>query len=133
MPTRFAHPHIRVQSIADSLEFYCGKLGLSEINRLEIEQPRLTLVYLAAPGDVRGGEPTPACLELACLDGDGPITDGSRFAHIAFHVDDLVETCMRLEASGVPMPVPPQPDGHAYVLSPDGLTIELLQAPSSGT
>jgi lactoylglutathione lyase len=131
MPTRFAHPHIRVQSIADSLEFYCGKLGLTEINRLEIEQPRLTLVYLAAPGDVRGGsEPAPVCLELAWLKGDGPITDGSRFAHVAFYVDDLVETCTRLEASGVAMPVPPQPDGHAYVLSPDGLTIELLQAPS---
>ncbi len=130
MSIRFAHPHIRVENLSESLDFFCGKLGLKEIARSEIEQHRLTLVYLAAPGDLRSGsEHTSVCLELAWVRDGGPVTDGSRFAHVAFFVDDLAATCTRLEASGVAMPVPPQPDGHAYVLSPDGLTIELLQTP----
>jgi lactoylglutathione lyase len=128
MPITFSHPHIRIRDIAETLDFYCDKLGLVETTRNT--QGKLTLIYLAAPADMdRADGAPPATLELAHVEGAPEITDGSRFAHIAFYVDDLVATCARLGAGGVTISVQPQPRGYAYVVSPDGLTIELLQRP----
>ena len=127
MPTTFAHPHIRIRDIAESLDFYCGKLGLIEVSRQQSHG--ITLIYLAAPGDVeRGGAPPPT-IELAHSESADAISDGTRFAHLAFHVDDLEATCARLADRGVTISVPPQPLGYAYVLTPDGMTIELLRQP----
>jgi lactoylglutathione lyase len=130
MLMQFAHPHIRVRDLPASLDFFCGKLGLAEISRQEVETPKYTLVYLAAPKDVRSENVAESpCLELACVHDDVPITDGTRFAHVAFFVDDLEQTCATLAARGVTVSVPPQPDGYAYILSPEGMTIELLRRP----
>lgn len=128
MPIAFAHPHLRIRDIAESLDFYCGKLGLVEIGRQQ--SGTFTLLYLAAPDDVdrAAGAPAPS-LELAYVEGAPPITDGSRFAHIAFYVDDLDETCRRLAEQDVTISITPQPAGYAYVVTPDGLTIELLRRP----
>ena len=113
MPITFAHPHIRIRDIAESLDFYCGKLGLAEVSR--IAQDGFTLIYLSAPADIAGAKAAPPpMLELA---------------HVAFFVDDLDETCTRLAKQDVTISVPPQPQGYAYIVSPDGLTIELLKRP----
>lgn len=128
MPITFAHPHIRIRDIAETLDFYCGKLGLIEVTR--IVQDGFTLIYLATPTDVaRGDGAPPATLELAHVAGGAPITEGTRFAHVAFFVDDLDETCARLAKQNVTISVPPQPQGYAYIVSPDGMTIELLRKP----
>ena len=130
MLMQLAHPHIRVRDLAASLDFFCGKLGLVEIGRQAIETPKYSLVYLAAPEDVRPANVAASpCLELACVHDDAPISDGTRFAHIAFFVDDLERTCATLAARGVTVSVPPQPDGYAYIVSSEGMTIELLRRP----
>ncbi|RVT90465.1 VOC family protein [Sphingomonas crocodyli] len=126
MPIGFAHPHIRIADIARSLDFYCKRLGLVEIARLV--EAHYTLIYLAAPGDIAKAPNAPApMLELSYVHDGPPITDGTRFGHIAFHVDDLGETCAQLAKDGVTVSVAPQPQGFAYIVTPDGMTIELLQ------
>ncbi|RYG90508.1 MAG: lactoylglutathione lyase [Alphaproteobacteria bacterium] len=126
MALGFAHPHIRIADIAESLAFYCDRLGLVEVSRLET--PDYSLIYLAAPSDIPGAQGDPApMLELSYTENAAPITDGSRFGHLAFYVDDLERTCASLAGDGVQISVAPQPQGYAYVLTPDGMTVELLQ------
>lgn len=113
---------VRVRDIDESLDFYCNKLGLSELQRYESEEGRFTLVFLAAPGDEE------AQVELTYnWDGDD-LGQGSRnFGHLAYAVDDIYETCQRLADGGVTINRPPRDGRMAFVRSPDNISIELLQ------
>ena len=120
---KYLHTMVRVNNIDESVDFYCNKLGLTELRRIENEAARFTLVFLSAPGDES------AQVELTWnWDGD-ELGHGSRnFGHLAYHVDDIYETCQRLMDGGVTINRPPR-DGHmAFVRSPDNISIELLQA-----
>jgi len=113
---------IRVSDVEKSLDFYCNGLGLIETRRMENEQGRFTLIFLAAPGDEN------AELELTYnWDGD-KLGDGSRnFGHLAYRVENIYQTCERLKDMGYTINRPPR-DGHmAFVRSPDNISIEILQ------
>ena len=118
---KYLHTMVRVKDLDDSLDFYCNKLGLVEVARKEVPQGRFTLVFLAAPGD------EDAQVELT-FNWDPQEYDGGRnFGHLAYAVDDIYESCQRLMDMGVTINRPPR-DGHmAFVRSPDGISIELLQ------
>ena len=121
MKLRYLHTMVRVLDLEKSMAFY-GLLGLKEIRRYESEQGRFTLVYLAAEGQPE----TP--LELTYnWDGDEHYTGGRNFGHLAFTVANIYDTCQKLMDSGIEINRPPR-DGHmAFVRSPDGISIELLQ------
>ncbi|MDA7488942.1 VOC family protein [Candidatus Pelagibacter ubique] len=113
---------IRISDVEKSLDFYCKGLGLIETRRMENEQGRFTLIFLAAPGDEN------AELELTYnWDGD-ELGDGSRnFGHLAYRVENIYQTCERLQDMGYTINRPPR-DGHmAFVRSPDNISIEILQ------
>jgi len=126
MSLHLHHSHIQIRDIDETLEFFCEKMGLIEINRNEITPAELTLLYLAAPDDISNGNHG-AMLELAYYHDNRTISDGSRFAHIAFSVDDLADFCKRMEEQGVSILQAPVNNQYAYIQSPDGLVIELLQ------
>jgi lactoylglutathione lyase len=119
---KYLHTMVRVTDLDDSLEFYCTKLGLVEVRRVEVPQGRFTLVFLAAPGDES------AQVELT-YNWDPQEYDGGRnFGHLAYAVENIYESCQRLMDMGVTISRPPR-DGHmAFVRSPDGISIELLQS-----
>lgn len=120
---KYLHTMVRVLDIDESLDFYCTRLGLTEVNRHESEEGRFTLVFLAAPGDES------AQVELTYnWDGD-ELGDGSRnFGHLAYAVDNIYEVCQRLMEGGVTINRPPRDGRMAFVRSPDNISIELLQA-----
>ena len=112
---------VRVTDLDASLRFYCELLGLREINRVDVEAGRFTLVFLAAPGN------DDAQVELT-FNWDPEEYDGGRnFGHLAYEVEDIYALCQRLRDGGVIINRPPR-DGHmAFVRSPDGISVELLQ------
>ena len=119
---KYLHTMIRISDVEKSLDFYCKGLGLIETRRMENEQGRFTLIFLAAPGDEK------AELELTYnWDGD-ELGDGSRnFGHLAYRVENIYQTCERLKNMGYTINRPPR-DGHmAFVRSPDNISIEILQ------
>jgi lactoylglutathione lyase len=119
---KYLHTMIRISDVEKSLNFYCNGLGLIETRRMESEQGRFTLIFLAAPGDEKNE------LELTYnWDGD-KLGDGSRnFGHLAYRVENIYETCERLKNMGYIINRPPR-DGHmAFVRSPDNISIEILQ------
>lgn len=125
---KFLHAMIRVGDLDRSLRFFCDILGLREVRRTENEKGRYTLVYLAAPEDadeaLRTGAPT---IELTYNWDEREYSGGRNFGHLAFAVDDIYEVCARLQQAGVTINRPPR-DGHmAFVRTPDGISIELLQ------
>lgn len=124
----YLHTMVRVADIDSSLAFYCDALGLEEMHRHESEQGRFTLIFLAAPGDVeRARAHKSPLLELTYNWDPETYTGGRNFGHLAFRVDDIYATCERLQQAGVVINRPPR-DGHmAFVRSPDGISIELLQ------
>jgi len=112
---KYLHTMVRITDLEQSLDFYCRKLGLQELRRMENEAGRFTLVFLAAPGD-EDAQPYPG---------------GRNFGHIAYAVDDIYALCQRLMDRGVTINRPPR-DGHmAFIRSPDGISIELLQKGAS--
>jgi lactoylglutathione lyase len=119
---------VRVHDLDSSLAFYCGVLGMKEIDRKEFAEGRFTLVFLAAPGDAETAQGKRApMLELTYNWDPEKYGEGRNFGHLAFEVDDIYAICARLEASGVIINRPPR-DGHmAFVRSPDNVSIELLQ------
>jgi len=127
MGLRYHHCHIQIRNIEESLDFFCTKLGLLELDRKEVDGAGLTLLYLAAPDDMSAAKPV-AMLELACYHDQRPISDGNRFAHIAFSVENLADYCSQLEGQGVTILQASVDDVYAYIQSPDGLVVELLQA-----
>ncbi|MEX0810171.1 MAG: lactoylglutathione lyase [Dongiaceae bacterium] len=125
---RYLHTMVRVKDLDESLDFYCNKLGLAEVDRYESEKGRFTLVYLAAPTDVERAKKEAAPLVELTYNWDTEDYKGGRnFGHLAFRVDDIYAACQRLLDKGVTINRPPR-DGHmAFVRSPDGISIELLQ------
>jgi lactoylglutathione lyase len=118
---KYLHTMVRVTDIDASLAFY-KLLGLEEIKRIDNDRGRFTLVFLAAPGD------TAAQVELTHNWDPEAYTGGRNFGHLAYAVDDIYATCERLADGGVTINRPPR-DGHmAFVRSPDGISVELLQA-----
>ncbi|WP_305405541.1 VOC family protein [Photobacterium leiognathi] len=124
----YLHTMIRVSDLDASLDFYCNKLGLVEVNRKESERGRFTLVFLAAPCQAETAKETKSpLLELTYNWDPEEYTGGRNFGHLAFAVENIYELCARLQDNGVVINRPPR-DGHmAFVRSPDGISIELLQ------
>ncbi len=129
---RYLHTMVRVADIDASLDFYCNKLGLKEVERMENEKGRYTLIFLAAPDDVETGKANSAPLIELTYNWDPEDYHGGRnFGHLAYEVDDIYATCQKLMDSGVTITRPPR-DGHmAFVRSPDGISFELLQKGAS--
>ena len=125
---RYLHTMVRVRNIEESLDFYCNKLGLEEVRRFDNEKGRYTLVFLAAPSDLPMSEKSRAPeLELTFNWDPEDYQGGRNFGHLAYKVDNIYETCQRLMDAGVTINRPPR-DGHmAFVRSPDGISIEILQ------
>ncbi|MGV9006965.1 MAG: VOC family protein [Brevundimonas sp.] len=125
---RFLHTMVRVTDLAASLHFYCDLLGLTEVNRMDHEAGRFTLVYLAAPADVArsAAERSPE-LELTFNWDPEPCDGGRNFGHLAYKVADIHALCRRLMDGGVTINRPPRDGRMAFVRSPDGISIELLQ------
>jgi len=126
---QYLHTMIRASNLDATLDFYCGKLGLEEVNRYDSEKGRFTLVFLCAPEDVElARERKAPLIEITHNWDPEEYTGGRNFGHLAFRVDDIYATCQTLMDGGVTINRPPR-DGHmAFVKSPDGISIELLQA-----
>ncbi len=126
---RFLHTMIRVRDLEQSLEFYCGKLGLVETRRVENESGRFTLIFLAAAEDEAQAATTRSpLLELTYNWDSEPAFDETRkFGHLAYQVDDIHDFCQSLVDNGVTINRPPRDGRMAFIRSPDGISIELLQ------
>lgn len=130
---KYLHTMVRITDVAQSLDFYCNKLGMSEVRRYESEQGRFTLIFLAASDDLAtaAGEMESTnrapCLELTYNWDPEVYTGGRNFGHLAFAVDDIYETCRRLMEGGVTINRPPRDGRMAFVRSPDNISIEILQ------
>lgn len=124
----FLHTMIRVSDVDASLDFYCNKLGLIEFSRKDYEKGRFTLIFLCAPEDKNLAEQNKKPLIELTYNWDKEEYSGGRnFGHLAFRVDNIYEICQKLQDNGVVINRPPR-DGHmAFVKSPDGISIELLQ------
>jgi len=128
----YLHTMVRARDLDETLDFYCNKLGLVEVRRHASEAGRFTLVFLAAPDDVeRAAQGHSPLLEITWNWDTEDYTGGRNFGHLAYRVDNIYELCQRLLDKGVVINRPPR-DGHmAFVRSPDGISIELLQAGES--
>jgi lactoylglutathione lyase len=126
---KYLHTMVRVKDLDASIDFYCGKLGLKEVSRVENSGGRFTLVFLCAPGDEEMAREARAPMVELTYNWDTEDYQGGRnFGHLAYAVDDIYAVCARLQAGGVTINRPPR-DGHmAFVRSPDGISVELLQA-----
>ena len=125
---KYLHTMVRVKDLDESLDFYCNKLGLVEIRRRESEKGRFTLVFLAATDDVERAKETRTPLVELTYNWDPEDYKGGRnFGHLAYNVDNIYDLCQQLMDNGVTINRPPR-DGHmAFIRSPDGISIELLQ------
>ncbi|KQV53507.1 glyoxalase [Pelomonas sp. Root1217] len=119
---KYLHTMVRVSDLDASLKFYCDALGLRELRRSEHEAGRFTLIFLAAPGD------DSAQVELTHNWDEAGYTGGRNFGHLAYAVDDIYAACQQLMDHGVTINRPPRDGRMAFVRSPDGISIELLQA-----
>ena len=125
---RYLHTMIRVTDVDRSLDFFCDKLGMKEVRRHESEQGRFTLIFLAASDDEATGRDSKAPLVELTWNWDPEDYKGGRnFGHLAYEVDDIYATCQRLMDKGVTINRPPRDGFMAFVKSPDGISIELLQ------
>ena len=124
----FLHTMIRVSDVDASLDFYCNKLGLIEFSRKDYEKGRFTLIFLCAPEDKNLAEQNrKPLIELTYNWDKEEYSGGRNFGHLAFRVDNIYEICQKLRDNGVVINRPPR-DGHmAFIKSPDGISIELLQ------
>lgn len=118
---KYLHTMVRVTDLDASLKFYCDALGLRELRRKDHPQGRFTLVFLAAPGD------DSAQVELTYNWDPEQYGNGRAFGHLAYEVDDIYAACRRLQEHGVTINRPPRDGRMAFVRSPDGISIELLQ------
>ena len=118
---KYLHTMVRVSDIEQSLDFYCNKLGLKEVNRYESEEGRFTLVFLSAPNNEE------AQVELTYNWDSEDYDEGRNFGHLAYSVTNIYEACQHLLDSGVVIIRPPRDGRMAFVRSPDNISIELLQ------
>lgn len=125
---RYLHTMVRVTDIEASLRFYCDLLGLEEVRRMDNEKGRFTLIFLAAPKDKdRSAAERAPEVELTWNWDPEPYDGGRNFGHLAYKVDDIYAACQRLMDGGVVISRPPRDGYMAFVRSPDGISIELLQ------
>ena len=124
---KYLHTMIRVKNPADSISFFCDALGLKEMYRKENEVGRYTLIFLAAPYDVEDSTTNIPMIELTHNWDDEELNSGRNFGHLAFQVDDIYQICSKLMAAGIEINRPPRDGRMAFVKSPDGISIELLQ------
>jgi len=118
---KYLHTMVRVTSLDESLAFYCGALGLVELRRQDVPAGRFTLVFLAAPGDES------AQVELTYNWDAETLSGGRNFGHLAYAVDNIYASCQKLMDAGVTINRPPRDGRMAFVRSPDGISVELLQ------
>ena len=124
----FLHTMVRVSDLDESLDFYCNKLGLIEFSRKDNEKGRFTLIFLCAPEDKNLAEESrKPLIELTYNWDKEEYTGGRNFGHLAFKVDNIYETCKKLQDNGVVINRPPRDGYMAFINSPDGISIELLQ------
>ena len=125
---RYLHTMVRVSDLKASLHFYCTLLGLEEVHRKENETGRFTLIFLTAPADIENFKKgsTPA-LELTYNWDPEDYKGGRNFGHLAYEVDDIYEFCAKLQSYGVMINRPPRDGRMAFVKSPDGISVEILQ------
>ena len=119
---QYLHTMVRVSDLEASLKFYCDALGLEELRRYDNDQGRFTLVFLSAPGNES------AQVELTYNWDPESYSGGRNFGHLAYRVDDIYATCERLASNDVVINRPPRDGRMAFVRSPDGISVELLQA-----
>ncbi|MCA3633708.1 MAG: VOC family protein [Methylobacterium sp.] len=124
----YLHTMIRIRNIEESLKFFCDGLGLVETRRTESEKGRYTLIFLAAPGDVEHARAHRSKeVELTFNWDDEEYKGGRNFGHLAYRVDNIYDTCAHLQKQGITILRPPREGRMAFVKSPDGISIELLQ------
>ena len=125
----YLHTMIRVSNLDETLHFFCDLLGMIEISRKSSDKGRFTLVFLAAPGDeTRAREDRAPMVELTYNWDPEEYTGGRNFGHLAYAVDNIYETCEKLQKGGVTINRPPRDGRMAFVKSPEGISIELLQS-----
>ena len=125
---RYLHTMVRVTDVDQSLDFYCAKLGMVEARRMDNEAGRYTLIFLAADEDEYAGREAKApLLELTYNWDPEDYKGGRNFGHLAYEVDNIYDTCKRLMDAGVTINRPPRDGNMAFIKSPDGISIELLQ------
>ena len=124
----YLHTMVRIGNIETALDFYCTKMGLVEVRRYENEKGRFTLIFLAAPGDVAGlSEKKSPTLELTYNWDEHAYTGGRNFGHLAYRVDNIYTYCQSLMDKGLTINRPPRDGRMAFIVSPDGISVELLQ------
>ena len=129
---QYLHTMVRVRDLEASLDFYCARLGLAQVSRIDNEAGRFTLVFLAAPDDAELAKERRAPLvELTWNWDDEAYAGGRNFGHLAYAVDDIYAACQRLTEGGVTINRPPRDGRMAFVRSPDNISIELLQKGAS--
>ena len=125
---RYLHTMVRVRDLDQAISFYCDKLGLKEAYRSDNPMGRFTLVFLCAPDDIEAAKEKRApTVELTYNYDPEDYEGGRNFGHLAYEVDDIYATCQRLKDGGVTINRPPRDGRMAFVRSPDGISIELLQ------
>ncbi len=125
---RYLHTMVRITDVDESLNFYCGVLGMREMRRVDSEAGRFTLIFLAAPDDRRRAADEKApLLELTHNWDPEEYAGGRNFGHLAFEVDDIYATCQLIADRGVVINRPPRDGRMAFVRSPNGISVELLQ------
>ncbi len=117
---KYLHTMIRVSDPAETIRFF-GLLGLRELRRYDNEAGRFSLIFLAAPGDES------AQIELTHNWDEAGYSGGRNFGHVAYAVENIYESCQRLADGGVIINRPPRDGRMAFVRSPDGISVELLQ------
>jgi lactoylglutathione lyase len=122
---RYLHTMVRVSNLEQSLDFYCNKLGLKQVRRVDHEAGRFTLVFVAAPGQ------EDCAIELTHNWDPEEYAGGRNFGHVAYEVEDIYALCQRLRDSGVTINRPPRDGKMAFIRSPDNISIELLQKGSA--
>lgn len=126
---RYLHTMVRISDIEQSLRFYCDLLGMKEVRRKENESGRFTLIFLAAHDDeAKAKEESAPLLELTFNWDPQEYQGGRNFGHLAYQVDNIYEICQKLQDAGVTINRPPRDGYMAFIKSPDGISIELLQA-----
>jgi len=118
---KYLHTMVRVTNLDESLDFYCNKLGLKEVRRIDVPQARFTNVFVAADGDEE------AQIELTYNWDVEPYPGGRNFGHVAYRVEDIYATCQKLLDAGVVINRPPRDGRMAFIRSPDNISVELLQ------
>jgi len=124
---KYLHTMIRVTNLDETLDFFCNKLGMREVRRMDSEAGRFTLVFLAANEDDKGDGTNAPVVELTYNWDPEEYTGGRNFGHLAYSVENIYETCQKLMDTGVTINRPPRDGRMAFIRTPDNISIELLQ------